>query len=223
MADRVLVVDFGAQYSQLIARKVREAHVFSELVDRGITAAEIKKLDPVGVILSGGPASVYAEDAYEVDSDIFTLGVPILGICYGHQLLAHGLGGRVASNPRGRQIGTVAVALTAAARDDELLGKFPAALNAQASHTESVIDLPPGATRLALTDLDPNHAFRIGRVAWGVQFHPEFDADIVRGYLAARRGAILEEGIDVDALLRDVAEAADGTAVLRRFADILDT
>jgi len=147
---------------------------------------------------------------------------PVLGICYGHQLLAHGLGGRVGSNPRGREIGTVEVALTADARTDALLGGFTATLRVQASHSESVLELPPGATRLAATNLDPNHAFRIGRTAWGVQFHPEFDADIVRRYLAARRDVILAEGIDVDALLRDIVEVTDGTAVLRSFAGLLD-
>ena len=147
---------------------------------------------------------------------------PVLGICYGHQLLAHGLGGRVARNPRGREIGTVEVALTEEAREDELLGQFPAALRVQTSHLESVLELPPGARRLGTTNLDPNHAFRIGRAAWGVQFHPEFDADIVRGYLTARRDAIREEGLDVDVLLHDAADGPDGSAVLRRFAGLLD-
>jgi GMP synthase (glutamine-hydrolysing) len=148
--------------------------------------------------------------------------LPVLAICYGHQLLAHALGGRVAKNPRGREIGTVEVALAAAARGDDLLGEFPGALRVQSSHLESVLELPPGATRLATTKLDPNHAFRIGRSAWGVQFHPEFDADVVRGYIAARRDIILEEGIDADALSRDAVDGPDGTAVLRRFARILE-
>ena len=94
--DRVLVVDFGAQYAQLIARRVREAHVLSEIVPRTITAAEVRRLAPVGIILSGGPASVYAEDAYSIDPAILELGIPTLGICYGHQVIAHNLGGRVA-------------------------------------------------------------------------------------------------------------------------------
>ena len=96
--DRVLVVDFGAQYAQLIARRVREAHVFSEIVPRDITAEEVRSRRPVGVILSGGPASVYAEEAYGIDLGIFELGIPVLGICYGHQVIAHSLGGRVARN-----------------------------------------------------------------------------------------------------------------------------
>ena len=88
--DRVLVVDFGAQYAQLIARRVREAHVFSEIVPRDITAAEIAERAPVGIILSGGPASVYESGAYGIDQAIFDLGIPVLGICYGHQILANG-------------------------------------------------------------------------------------------------------------------------------------
>ena len=99
--DRVLVVDFGAQYAQLIARRVREAHVFSEIVPRDITAQEVKDRNPVGIILSGGPASVYADDAYGIDESILELGIPILGICYGHQVLAHSLGGKVARTGRG--------------------------------------------------------------------------------------------------------------------------
>lgn len=87
--DRVLVVDFGAQYAQLIARRVREARVFSEIVPRTVTAAEIKAKAPVGIILSGGPASVYADDAYDLDPEILNLGIPVLGICYGHQVLAN--------------------------------------------------------------------------------------------------------------------------------------
>ena len=98
--DRVLVVDLGAQYAQLIARRVREAHVLSEIVPRDITVEQIKARNPVGIILSGGPASVYSEGAYEIDAAIFETGIPVLGICYGHQLLAHSLGG--ASRRRGR-------------------------------------------------------------------------------------------------------------------------
>src|SRR5690606_5796281 len=96
-ADDILVLDFGAQYAQLIARRVREAHVRSEIVPRTITAAEIEERRPVGFILSGGPATVFADDAYRIDPEILDLGVPILGICYGHQLIADLAGGEVAN------------------------------------------------------------------------------------------------------------------------------
>jgi GMP synthase (glutamine-hydrolysing) len=175
------------------------------------------------IVVTGSSAMVSAREPWSeraakwlgaaVESD-----VPVLGICYGHQLLAHALGGTVAANPNGREIGTVDVTLTQASRDDELLAGFGGRLRVQASHLESVLELPPGAVRLAHTTLDPNHAFRVGRAAWGVQFHPEFDADIMRGYLAARREAVLAEGLDADALTSAVVEGPDGTAVLRRFA-----
>jgi GMP synthase (glutamine-hydrolysing) len=184
--------------------------------------------DLAGAVVTGSAAMVTDREPWS-EATAGWLGaaiaadLPVLAICYGHQLLAHALGGRVAKNPRGREIGTVEVALAAAARGDDLLGDFPGALRVQSSHLESVLELPPEATRLATTKLDTNHAFRIGRAAWGVQFHPEFDADIVRGYIAARRDAILAEGIDADALSRDAVDGPDGTAVLRRFARILQT
>ena len=95
-AQFVAVLDFGAQYGQLIARRVRDCHVYSELVPCDISAAELAAMEPSAVILSGGPASVYAEDAPRVDPGIFELGVPVLGFCYGHQVMAVTLGGEVA-------------------------------------------------------------------------------------------------------------------------------
>ena len=99
--DTVLVVDFGAQYAQLIARRVREAHVHSEIVPHDITAEEIARRNPKGVIFSGGPASVHADGAPDVDTAIYDTGVPVLGICYGGQLIARDLGGEVAKTGRG--------------------------------------------------------------------------------------------------------------------------
>ena len=182
--------------------------------------------DFAGVVVTGSSAMVSEREAWSEATaawlaDAAADATPLLGICYGHQLLAHGLGGRVAKNPRGREIGSVDVRLTREAADDDLLAGGPAVFRAQASHLESVLELPPGATRLAMTDLDPNHAFRVGPSAWGVQFHPEFDADITRGYLCARRTDIASEGLDVDRLIAGVAPAPHATAVLRRFAQLL--
>ena len=95
--DKIIVLDFGSQYNQLITRRIREMGVYSELLSHKLTAQEIKQMNPKGIIFSGGPNSVYDEDAFKVDPAIFELGLPILGICYGMQLMAHNLGGKVES------------------------------------------------------------------------------------------------------------------------------
>ena len=98
--SRILILDFGSQYTQVIARRVRECQVYSEIVRYDITAAEIEELAPKGIILSGGPASVYEKSAPQIDLQIFSLGIPVLGICYGMQLMAHHLGGEVEFSAR---------------------------------------------------------------------------------------------------------------------------
>ena len=168
--DRVLVVDFGAQYAQLIARRVREAHVFSEIVSRDVTSAEIRALAPAGIILSGGPASVYADDAYEIDVAIFELGIPVLGICYGHQVIAHALGGTVArtgSAEYGR-------ATLDAAPDSVLFHELPAEQTVWMSHRDAVSAAPDGFRITARTGDSPVAAMEDrDRGIYGVQFHPE--------------------------------------------------
>jgi GMP synthase (glutamine-hydrolysing) len=166
----VLVVDFGAQYAQLIARRVREAHVRSEIVPRTITADEIRDIRPIGLILSGGPASVYAEDAYRMDPTIVGLGIPILGICYGHQLLAMLADGEVA-NTGGAEFGNTTLEVTG---DSLLLAGLPASQQVWMSHNDEVTGVPPGfvcvarsqgASVAVMEDRD--------RRLFGVQFHPE--------------------------------------------------
>ena len=120
--DTVLVVDFGAQYAQLIARRVREAHVYSEIVPHDMPVAEIAARDPIGIILSGGPASIYEPGAPAVDPGLFELGVPVLGICYGMQAMAGALGGEVANTGLG-EFGKTTVSLT---NGSLLFGELPA-------------------------------------------------------------------------------------------------
>jgi len=168
--DRVLVVDFGAQYAQLIARRVREAHVFSEIVPRDITAEEVRSRRPVGVILSGGPASVYAEEAYGIDLGIFELGIPVLGICYGHQVIAHSLGGRVARN----DVAEYGRAELEVAGSSLLFHELPELQPVWMSHRDAVAEPPEGFVVTAATADSPVAAMENReRGIYGVQFHPE--------------------------------------------------
>jgi GMP synthase (glutamine-hydrolysing) len=166
----VLVVDFGAQYAQLIARRVREAHVRSEIVPRTITAVEIADRRPIGVILSGGPASVYAEDAYRMDPKIIDLSIPTLGICYGHQLLADVAGGEVV-NTGDAEYGNTSLEVTA---DSVLFSGLPASQQVWMSHQDQVTGVPPGFVSVATSAGAAVAAMEDReRALYGVQFHPE--------------------------------------------------
>ena len=151
----VLVVDYGAQYAQLIARRVREAQVYSEIVPGSTPVADIVARKPAAVILSGGPASVYAEGAPRVDPALFEAGVPVFGMCYGFQLMAQGLGGTVAETGA-REYGRTPVSVSEAGT---LLAGLPAAHNVWMSHGDSVTAAPAGFTVLASTDDTPVAAF----------------------------------------------------------------
>jgi GMP synthase (glutamine-hydrolysing) len=165
----VLVLDFGGQYSQLIARRVREARVYSELVSHRLPAAEIAARRPLALILSGGPASVYAPGAPELDPDVLALGVPTLGICYGMQLMARDLGGAVESNDVS-EYGKTEMAL----RESTLFRDLPAEQTVWMSHRDSVVAPPPGAEVTASSPTTPIAAFEDReRRLYAVQFHPE--------------------------------------------------
>jgi GMP synthase (glutamine-hydrolysing) len=126
--------------------------------------------------------------------------VPTLGICYGHQLLARALGGQVGYNPRGREVGTVSVELLPDGKADPLLGVMPAVFPVQASHSQSVLVLPEGATPLARSENEENHAFRVGSCAWGLQFHPEFSEAVMRRYIELEADELQGEGLNADEL-----------------------
>ncbi|NBS33704.1 MAG: glutamine-hydrolyzing GMP synthase [Planctomycetia bacterium] len=169
-ARPVLVVDFGAQYAQLIARRVREARVYSEIVPHTVSADEVRAKDPSAIILSGGPASVYAPKAPGFDSAIFELGIPMFGICYGFQAMAQGLGGSVARTGGSEYGGTP---LTVE-RSGTLLNGLPDSQNVWMSHGDSVERAPDGFDVLASTPGAPVAAFECAeRRMAGVQFHPE--------------------------------------------------
>jgi len=166
----VLVVDFGAQYAQLIARRVREANVYSEIVPHTVTASEVAAKRPSGIVLSGGPSSVYEEGAPRLDEAILDLGVPVLGICYGFQVMATALGGEVAKTGQ-REYGSTAVRIS---DSGILLDGQPEEQTAWMSHGDSVARAPEGFDVLASTDGTPVAAFANDqRKLYGVQWHPE--------------------------------------------------
>jgi GMP synthase (glutamine-hydrolysing) len=168
--DPVLVIDLGAQYANVIARRVRERHVYSEIVPHDISAGDVRARRPAGIILSGGPASVYADDAVRIDPGILGAGIPVLGICYGHQLLAQELGGEVTRTDRGEYGRT---ALTAEP-DSVLLDGQPAEQSVWMSHRDAVTRAPDGFRVIASTADNPVAAIEDPqRGLFGVQYHPE--------------------------------------------------
>ena len=168
--SRILILDFGSQYTQVIARRVRECQVYSEIVRCDITASEIERLAPKGIILSGGPASVYEKGAPQIDLQIFSLGVPVLGICYGMQLMGRHLGGEVETSAR-REYGAGILQLEGKSPLFEGLGEQNEIWN---SHGDKLTALPEGFAAIAHTE---NSAFAAiadeTRQLFALQFHPE--------------------------------------------------
>jgi GMP synthase (glutamine-hydrolysing) len=168
--DEVVVLDYGGQYSQLIARRVRECGVFSELLPHHVGAEEVARRRPKGLILSGGPASVYADGAPRLDRELLELGIPVLGICYGMQLVALSLGGRV----EGAEVGEFGRSRLTVHDPGTLLAGLPADQTCWMSHRDTVFDAPPGFTALASSTESPVAAFESReRAIYGIQFHPE--------------------------------------------------
>ena len=168
--ESVLVVDFGAQYAQLIARRVREANVYSEIVPHTITAAEVAERKPVGIIFSGGPKSVHVDGAPAIDPEVYDLGIPVLGICYGAQLIAHQNDGTVGRNERG-EYGRTELTVKGGG---SLLDGTPGSQTVWMSHFDAITELPDEFDVLAATPDAPVAAFENKeRGLYGVQYHPE--------------------------------------------------
>ncbi|MCL2681678.1 MAG: glutamine-hydrolyzing GMP synthase [Streptococcaceae bacterium] len=168
--EKIIVLDYGSQYNQLIARRIREIGVYSELMTHKVTAEEVRKINPIGIVLSGGPNSVYDEGSFDIDPEIFNLGLPILGICYGMQLITHKLGGKVES-AADSEYGVAPIQLQS---QSEIFAHTPESQDVLMSHGDKVTALPEG---FHVTATSPNSPFaaveHTERHIYGIQFHPE--------------------------------------------------
>jgi GMP synthase (glutamine-hydrolysing) len=168
--EEVVVIDYGGQYSQLIARRVRECGVFSELLPHHVALQEVRRRRPKGVILSGGPASVYEDGAPPLERELLELGIPVLGICYGMQLIARELGGRI----EGAEVGEFGRSQLEVSDGGRLLAGTPREQTCWMSHRDTVFAPPPGFAALASSTASPVAAFEsVQRGIYGIQFHPE--------------------------------------------------
>lgn len=183
--ELILVLDFGSQYNQLITRRIREMGVYSELHDHEISIEEIKKMNPKGIILSGGPNSVYEEGSFTINPEIFELGIPVLGICYGMQLMTKLLGGSV-ERANEREYGKATLNVKS---DDELFFGLPNSQTVWMSHSDKVIDIPENFEIIADSPSCQNAAIEDkSRNLYGVQFHPEvrhteYGNDLLRNFI----------------------------------------
>ena len=218
------------EFSRWIRESIGGAwpHDWSE-VDLREASAALPDPTSAAFVVTGSAASVTERAPWMLRAQAWlreatVQNAPIFGICFGHQLLAEALGGRVVKNPRGREIGTVKVTIETHAADDDVFGAVVAehghAIHANATHVDTVAELPAGAKRLATTSLDDNAAFRVKR-AWGVQFHPEIDGELMRGYLVARREAIVAEGLPHETMLARATDAPHAVALMKSFARVV--
>ncbi len=171
------------------------------------------------IVITGSAANVPTREAWILRTEawlreVVAVGTPVFGICFGHQLLAQALGGEVQKNPRGREIGTIAVERT---DDDPIFDGLPASFTANVTHIDTVVRLPPGAVGLARSPLEDYHAIRFTPTCYGVQFHPEIDAEVMRGYVETRREILASEGFDVEAMLGAIGDGDPGRRTLQNF------
>ena len=230
---KILIVKTGDTFADLISAYgdfedwIRQGLGVGEDQVRVVNAPAFEVLPESGtisgVVIAGSHAMVTQNLDWSLAVEawlapVVTAGVPVLGICYGHQLLAKAMGGKVDFHPGGLEIGTTPITLIADALSDPLLQGLPPVFNVHACHSQTVLTLPPGAVNLAGNSHEPHHAFRLGHAAWGVQFHPEYTRDIMAGYIHNMSPVIQALGKDPARGQKQVTETPEAGQLLARFA-----
>jgi len=220
------VKQFG-DFDTWTAAALGEVDVETCILDAEHGAAFPTAGECAGVVITGSHAMVTDNLPWSVKLEkwiptLLEARTPLFGVCYGHQLLARAAGGQIGFHPHGQEIGTVAVDLLSGSANDALFRSFPQSFRVHVTHSQTVLRLPPGATRLAANAYEPNHAFRLGDCAWGVQFHPEYNADIMRAYIREQADKLASAGLDVVELLRVVAETPVAAETFRNFARVVE-
>lgn len=216
--------DFEDFIIQASGIKKKDTLIFPVFKKRLIPVKEIAG-GVSSAIITGSHSMVTEMETWSADlcgwiREFASEGLPVLGICYGHQILAKAWGGVVDYHPAGRESGTVSIHLTPNGLKDSLLGVLPEHFIAHVSHEQSVIRLPENADVLAYNDFEPHHAFNIDGNVWGVQFHPEFNAGIMESYIRERREIMGSEGYNIPDMLSSVSEHDFGAKLLRRFIEL---
>lgn len=225
----LLIVQTGDPVPTVAARRGPFAKMIRDTIgplwpgEYAVSDVRVEEPPPPGgfsaVVITGSAANVPNREPWMLRAEawlreLVPTGVPTFGICFGHQILAQALGGEVVRNPRGREIGTKKITRRAHA---PIFEGLPDVLHANVTHVDTVGRLPPGAASLAFSALEDHHAIRFTETCYGVQFHPEIDGDILRGYIEMRREILLAEGLDADGILASAGDAEPGAETLRNF------
>jgi GMP synthase (glutamine-hydrolysing) len=229
----VLIIRTGRAPDVIRARHGDFPHWFrisAQLAPRRLHVVDVAAAEPLpppadvaGAIITGSAAMVTEREAWSERTagwirNAMDVEVPLFGVCYGHQLMAHALGGRVDYLPGGREIGTLPIELLPSAQDDRLVAGLPAVFRAHTTHEQSVLEPPKHATVLAKSARDPHHLLRYGKNAVSVQFHPEFNADVMRAYIRRKHETMQREGFDPLHAYRQVAATPSARRLLKLFA-----
>ncbi len=216
-----VIRDYG-DFADLIQDQLKAFKSPVAIIDPGSDESLPNPLGFAGIILTGSHSMITEHEPWSERiarwlPGLLQNGIPVLGVCYGHQLLAYSAGGTVGPNPNGTEISTCEIRLKPAAGQDLLFRDMPTTFPAHATHAQSVLKLPPNATSLAESNRDPHQAFFLPPSAWGIQFHPEFNAEITSHYIWAFSETLCSEGQDVDALLKNVSETPISQSILFNF------